>query len=173
MTLKIRIVIIAIISLFIIGCSSESAEIKITDFQLEDNNGKTVSLYQSLSENNSVVLVFFRGQFWGICRAQLVELQESYPEFQALKSELFAISMDNIYDTTELSLALNVEYSLLSDPEAYVIKKYGVFNLLGDGVATPSVFIIDSNKTLIWSYIGENVSDRANISDILTNIPSE
>lgn len=81
--------------------------------------------------------------------------------------------MDNIYDTTELSLALNVEYSLLSDPEAYVIKKYGVFNLLGDGVATPSVFIIDSNKTLIWSYIGENVSDRANISDILTNIPSE
>tara|TARA_B110000116_G_scaffold242028_1_gene231007 strand:- start:677 stop:868 length:192 start_codon:yes stop_codon:yes gene_type:complete len=63
MTLKIRIVFIAIISLLIIGCSSKSAEIEITDFQLEDNNGKTVSLYQTLSENNSVVLVFFRGHF--------------------------------------------------------------------------------------------------------------
>ena len=173
MTFKIRIVVIAIISLFVIGCSSENVEIEITDFQLEDNNGKTVSLYQTLSENNSVVLVFFRGHFWGICRAQLVELQESYPEFQALQSELFAISMDDIYETTELSLALNLDYSLLSDPEAYVIKKYGVFNLLGDGVATPSVFIINSNKTLIWSYVGEDISDRADLKDILSNIPSE
>ena len=63
MTFKIRIVVIAIISLFVIGCSSENVEIEITDFQLEDNNGKTVSLYQTLSENNSVVLVFFRGHF--------------------------------------------------------------------------------------------------------------
>ncbi len=63
MSLKIRIVLITIISLFVIGCSSESAEIEITDFQLEDNNGKTVSLYQTLSENDSVILVFFRGHF--------------------------------------------------------------------------------------------------------------
>ncbi len=55
--------LITIISLFVIGCSSESAEIEITDFQLEDNNGKTVSLYETLSENDSVILVFFRGHF--------------------------------------------------------------------------------------------------------------
>tara|TARA_Y100001970_G_scaffold112157_1_gene139971 strand:- start:62 stop:253 length:192 start_codon:yes stop_codon:yes gene_type:complete len=63
MSLKIRIVLIAIITLFVFGCSSESVEIEITDFQLEDNNGKTVSLYQALSENDSVILVFFRGHF--------------------------------------------------------------------------------------------------------------
>ena len=38
-------------------------EIKISDFQLEDNRAETVSLYQTLSDNNSVVLVFFRGIF--------------------------------------------------------------------------------------------------------------
>ena len=172
MSLKIRIVLITIISLFVIGCSSESAEIEITDFQLEDNNGKTVSLYQTLSENDSVILVFFRGHFWGICRAQLVELQEVYPEIQSLNSELFALSMDDIYDTTTLSLALDLDYSVLSDPDAYVTKKYGVFNLLGDGVATPSVFIIDDNKTVVWSYIGDNISDRAELKDILSNIPA-
>ena len=171
MSLKIRIVLITIISLFVIGCSSESAEIEITDFQLEDNNGKTVSLYQTLSENDSVILVFFRGHFWGICRAQLVELQEVYPEIQSLNAELFALSMDDIYDTTTLSLALDLDYSVLSDPDAYVAKKYGVFNLLGDGVATPSVFIIDDNKTVVWSYIGDNISDRAELKDILSNIP--
>ena len=171
MSLKIRIVLITIISLFVIGCSSESAEIEITDFQLEDNNGKTVSLYETLSENDSVILVFFRGHFWGICRAQLVELQESYPEIQSLDAELFAISMDDIYDTTSLSLALKLDYSVLSDPDAYVTKKYGVFNLLGDGVATPAVFIIDSNKTLTWSYIGGDISDRADVKDILSNTP--
>lgn len=171
MSLKIRIVLITIISLFVIGCSSESAEIEITDFQLEDNNGKTVSLYQTLSENDSVILVFFRGHFWGICRAQLVELQEVYPEIESLNAELFALSMDDIYDTTTLSLALDLDYSVLSDPDAYVAKKYGVFNLLGDGVATPSVFIIDDSKTVVWSYIGDNISDRAELKDILSNIP--
>ena len=171
MSLKIRIVLITIISLFVIGCSSESAEIEITDFQLEDNNGKTVSLYETLSENDSVILVFFRGHFWGICRAQLVELQEVYPEIQSLNAELFALSMDDIYDTTTLSLALDLDYSVLSDPDAYVAKKYGVFNLLGDGVATPSVFIIDDSKTVVWSYIGDNISDRAELKDILSNIP--
>ena len=64
-----------------------------------------------------------------------------YPEIQSLNAELFALSMDDIYDTTTLSLALDLDYSVLSDPDAYVAKKYGVFNLLGDGVATPSVFI--------------------------------
>ena len=171
MSLKIRIVLITIISLFVIGCSSESAEIEITDFQLEDNNGKTVSLYETLSENDSVILVFFRGHFWGICRAQLVELQEVYPEIQSLNAELFALSMDDIYDTTTLSLALDLDYSVLSDPDAYVAKKYGVFNLLGDGVATPSVFIINDSKTVVWSYIGDNISDRAELKDILSNIP--
>ena len=171
MLLKIRILLITIISLFVIGCSSESAEIEITDFQLEDNNGKTVSLYETLSENDSVILVFFRGHFWGICRAQLVELQEVYPEIQSLNAELFALSMDDINDTTTLSLELDLDYSVLSDPDAYVTKKYGVFNLLGDGVATPSVFIIDDSKTVVWSYIGDNISDRAELKDILSNIP--
>ena len=81
--------------------------------------------------------------------------------------------MDDIYDTTELSLALNIDYSVLSDPDAYVTKKYGVFNLLGDGVATPSVFIINSNRTLTWSYVGGDISDRADLKDILSNIPLE
>ena len=63
MILKIEIFLIAAVSLFIFGCSTVSSEIEITDFQLEDNNGTTVSLYQTLSENNSVVLVFFRGHF--------------------------------------------------------------------------------------------------------------
>ena len=94
-----------------------------------------------------------------------------YPEIQSLNAELFALSMDDIYDTTTLSLALDLDYSVLSDPDAYVAKKYGVFNLLGDGVATPSVFIIDDSKTVVWGYIGDNISDRAELKDILSNIP--
>jgi len=38
-------------------------EIEMLDFQLEDNNKVKISLYEVLSENDSVVLVFFRGKF--------------------------------------------------------------------------------------------------------------
>ena len=100
-------------------------------------------------------------------------MKEAYGQIQFLNSDILAISMDDGYDTTILATELNLPYRVLSDPEANVIKKYGIFNLLEDSLATPSVFIIDSNKTIVWSYIGETIKDRAQVADILSNIPSE
>jgi|TARA_B110000263_G_C15294612_1_gene504989 peroxiredoxin len=104
---------------------------------------------------------------------QLVELQETYSVIRSLNAELLAISIDDISNTIALSNDLNASYSILSDPDACVIKEYGVFNLLGDGLATPSVFIINSNKIITWSYVGENLKDRVRVEDILFNIPSK
>ena len=75
--------------------------------------------------------------------------------------------MDSVSEAAALVKSLDLGYKLLSDPQANMIKAYGVYNLLDDGVATPSVFIIGSGKKIIWNYIGKNISDRPSIENIL------
>ncbi len=37
-------------------------------------------------------------------------------------------------------------------------------------MATPSVFIVSSEKSINWKYIGESISDRPDIETLLSEI---
>tara|TARA_A100001037_G_C15099207_1_gene613070 strand:- start:78 stop:329 length:252 start_codon:yes stop_codon:yes gene_type:complete len=78
--------------------------------------------------------------------------------------------MDNLQQTNALSMHLGLDYPLLSDPTGKVIKHYGVYNLLGDGVAAPSVFVISNDKTVAWKYVGKTISDRPTVRTILSKV---
>ena len=62
-------------------------------------------------------------------------------------------------------------FPLLADPDHAAADAYGVFDLLGDGVATPSVFIVDTDGTIVWSYVGQNAADRPGAETILSHLP--
>lgn len=62
--------------------------------------------------------------------------------------------------------ATSVSFPVLSDAGKAVSNAYGVYDVLGDGVAAPSIFLI-SKKELIGYYIGSNISDRIEASEIL------
>ena len=78
--------------------------------------------------------------------------------------------MDNVFETSMLAETINVTYKLLSDPDGKVVSEYGVYDLLGDGVATPSVFIVGPNRLVNWSYVGKSVGDRPSANDILRRL---
>ena len=58
-------------------------------------------------------------------------------------------------------------FPILADPDGVTARNYGVFNLLGDGVAAPATFIVQENMSIGWSQVGNHIGDRAKISDIL------
>jgi len=62
-------------------------------------------------------------------------------------------------------------FPILADANHAVADAYGVFNLLGDGVATPSVFVIDPGGRIVWSYIGQDANDRPSPGQILSHLP--
>ena len=66
---------------------------------------------------------------------------------------------------------LNLTYPLLADPQHRVADALNVYNLFGDAYAAPSVFVIDTDKTIVWSYVGEDASDRPSADTILKNLP--
>jgi len=60
---------------------------------------------------------------------------------------------------------------MLADSKHKVAEAYGVYNLLGDGLAAPAVFVIDTDGRIVWSYVGRNSSDRPNTQAILEHLP--
>ena len=59
------------------------------------------------------------------------------------------------------------EFPILADTSEDVAKEYGVFNLLGDGVAAPATFIIQPDGAIVWWHIGVNIGDRVPTRAIL------
>lgn len=60
-------------------------------------------------------------------------------------------------------------YPILSDSSRSYIREYGVLHPQ-EGIARPSLFILDRNGVAQWSYVGANASDRPPIEEVLNQL---
>ncbi len=93
-----------------------------------------------------------------------------YPEFLERNVSLAAISTDDIADALKMVELTGAEFAILSDKDAEVAKDYGVYNLLNDGVATPSAVIVSPGGDVEWKYVGRSISDRPTPDAILAQV---
>ncbi len=104
-------------------------------------------------------------------------MQRDYPSFQQLNGEILAVSVEAAEIAQHVSDLLDLQYPVLSDSDHQVSDEYGVYNLLGDNLATPSVFLIDLQGIVRWVYIGQSTGDRPSNEMILGELhnlsPSE
>ena len=70
-----------------------------------------------------------------------------------------------------MAQAIQAGFPILADAAHTAADAYGVFNLLGDGAATPAVFVIDRAGQVIWSYIGQEAGDRPSATEVLSHVP--
>ena len=99
-----------------------------------------------------------------------MELQEAYPQFRELDVEVVALSVDDVSDAAEMVDLVGAEYPVLADADTAVARAYGVYDLLGDGVAAPAVFIVDGDGDVRSWYIGQNIADRPSAQEILESL---
>ncbi len=99
-------------------------------------------------------------------------MQADYPSFQELNAEILAISVEDSPVGQHVSDLLDLQYPVLSDADHRVTDQYGVYNLLGDSLAAPSVFIIDLEGIIRWEYVGQSTSDRPSNQTILEQLRS-
>ncbi len=99
-----------------------------------------------------------------------MELNSRYSEIQDLNAEVLAISKDDLSGAHYISDSIGIMFPILYDPEAEVVQEYGVYNLLRDGLATPSTFIIDKDGVIQWKYVGRDKSDRPSTQVILEQL---
>lgn len=87
-------------------------------------------------------------------------MQSFFDEFEGRNVGLAAISTDLLVDAERMEVMAGAEFPVLADTNEDVSKGYGVFNLLGDGVATPATFIIERDGGVVWGYVGVDIGDR-------------
>lgn len=62
-------------------------------------------------------------------------------------------------------------YPIIADPDHAISGDFGVYNLLGDDLATPSVFVLDESGEVVWAYVGQHSYDRPPTQRILDELP--
>ncbi len=99
-------------------------------------------------------------------------MREDYDTIRGLDAEVLAVSTDDLSGAARAIEYLDLGFPILFDPDAEVVRMYGVYNLLRDRYATPSTFIIDKNGKVRWKYIGRRYNDRPTNQQIITQLES-
>ena len=100
-----------------------------------------------------------------------MELRDHYREFRAQGAQIVALAVNTLQGVEGAQMAVHAPYPMLADPDHRVAEMYGVYNLLGDNLAAPAVFVIDTDGQIIWSHIGQEIGDRPAAVDILAQLP--
>ena len=83
---------------------------------------------------------------------------------------IFAISTDDLSGAQSIASRVGISFPVLFDPAADVVEAYGVYDLLGDGLATASTFVIDKQGVIRWKYVARGISDRPSVPEILEQL---
>ena len=97
-------------------------------------------------------------------------MANAYPEITRLNSELVAISTDELDGAMNMALYTGAEFPIAADPNEQIARSFGVFNLLGDGVATPATFIVGSDGKIDWARVGNTAGDRVLPAELLPRL---
>lgn len=101
-----------------------------------------------------------------------MDLQANYQRFRERGAEVLALAVQDVARAKHMQELTGAAFPILADPDHMVATQYGVFNLLGDGVAAPAVFIIDQERHIVWSYIGRDAFDRPPVDEIIAHLPA-
>ena len=139
------------------------------DFNLRSTDGEMVSLSDQRGSN--VVLAFFPAAFTGVCQTEMCTFRDSLASFNDMNSKVFGISVDPPFSQAEFSSQNDLTFPLLSDLGGSTVSAYGVGlqNLAGiDGynVAQRSVFVIDGDGNVRWSWVSDSPLNEPAYDDV-------
>ncbi len=162
---------------------------KAPDSMAKSLDGKAVSL-TSILNNKPAILVFYRGGWCPYCNVQLSELRAVNAEAKKLGYQVIAISPDRPEELKRTLEKNTLDYTLISDQSANLMQAFGIGytvdtatleKLTGYGIdlekasgekhhalPVPSVFIIDAQGSLQFSYVHPDYSIRLPGSVILS-----
>lgn len=80
-----------------------------------------------------------------------------------------AISADSAEQGRKLIARLGLRFPLLADPELKVIGAYRLVQK-GKDASVPAVFIVDRMGRIIYRQIGESITDRASVKQLLARL---
>jgi peroxiredoxin len=167
----------------------------IPNGNLLDIHSKEVELYEYFKESDFIVLNFYRGGWCPYCNLELKAFQEIIPQLEKLNAKLIAISpqLPDLSLSTKEKNAL--EFEVLSDLQNKIAKKFGLVFSVDERVRPiykefgidlpssnadqsyeipfPATYVVNKEYKIIYSFINEDHTKRAEPLEILKYIKNE
>jgi len=106
--------------------------------------------------------------------AELGQLRGVAAELRRQGGWLMAISVDRPADLRKVVELVGPDTLVLSDPEAKVIRDYGLLHeqggLDGEDIAIPAHILIARDGRIIWKHVAQRIQDRPDPADVLTRV---
>ena len=106
-----------------------------------------------------------------MCNSELRSIEKSLDKLKEAGVRPVAISIDSPEESRNLSQQQGYTFTILSDPNAEVIRRYDLVHAgageNGKDIARPAEFLIDSSGTVRWVNLTENYMVRARPEQIL------
>lgn len=122
------------------------------DFALPTFPDRQVSLREL--RGNPVIVAFYPADWSPVCSDQMSLYQAVMPMFHQYDATMLGVSVDGVWCHRAFAEQRGISYPLLSDfePKGAVAQQYGVYSA-AEGVAERSLFLIDVDGTVAWSYL--------------------
>lgn len=169
--------------------SSKKKGDEAPDFSLIDSKGSTLTLSEELKKG-PVVLTWYRGGWCPYCNIQLAAYQKILPQIEELGAQIIAVSPELPDKSLSTKEKNELRFPVLSDLNLKVAEQYGlVFKLTPEvsghyskffsmkefyGEEGPenelpiaATYIIDQNGKIVYSFLDEDYTKRAEPKDIL------
>lgn len=98
-------------------------------------------------------------------------MEKELAEFKAAAVRPVAISVDTPQVSLDLSKKAGYTFTILSDPDASLIRRYHILHpgggRNGHDIARPAEFLIDREKVVRWTNFTEDIRVRARATEML------
>jgi peroxiredoxin len=145
---------------------------KAPDFELPDTDLKKVKL--SDFKGKVVMLAFYPAAFTAVCTKEMCSFRDSMEKFNNFNSLVLGISVDPPFSNKAFKEHYKLNFTILSDYNREVIKKYNVFwefpALPGYLLAKRAVFVIDREGVVRYKWVSDDPTKEPPYSEIETII---
>ncbi len=162
-------------------------------FSLPDGEG-VIRKSETVLSDGPLIISFYRDGWCPYCNLELRALQRVWPEIRGYGASLLAIAPERPEKVQESVESKALEFPVLSDRGNRVAKEFGLvfsldealrpiyrafgFDIPGDNgdqsyeLPMPATYIVGSDGRIIWSFVDEDYTKRAEPEKILSILKS-
>jgi peroxiredoxin len=108
-----------------VGRAALQEGIEAPDFELADQQGRTISSSRLL-ERGRLVVCFFRGRWCPFCVAQMEAMNAVFPAIESSAASLVGISPQTVHQSSLMADQHRLRFPLLSDAGNKVARRFGL-----------------------------------------------
>lgn len=169
------------------------ASSKISEFHLQDHDGKNISSSDLLAKGR-LVLCFIRGRWCPFCVAQMEAITIILPEIERAGATLAAISPQTVQQSFFMRDQHKLRFPLLSDAGNKIAREFGLTYRVPEEqkaiyqrafvnlpfvngndsweLPIPATYIIDRDGTVLYASANEDYAERPEPTDIVRFLAS-